>query len=620
MSEQTPTPQFTELGLPDPILRSLKQLGYETPSPIQAQSIPAVMQGNNIIGQAQTGTGKTAAFALPILANIDLKQTNPQALVLAPTRELAIQVAEAFQVYARYLKNFHVLPIYGGADMRSQLRALKRGTHVVVGTPGRILDHLGRKSLKLDELKTVVLDEADEMLRMGFIDDVDTILAETPDSRQTALFSATMPDRIRQIAKRHVQDPVMIKIAAKTATVDTIDQSFLIVNQGDKLDALTRYLEVEDSEGIIIFVRTREATVTVAERLNARGYGAAAINGDMSQPIREKTIARFKKGNMDVLVATDVAARGIDVDRISHVINYDIPYDSEAYVHRIGRTGRAGRKGKALLFVQPRERRLLGIIEKATKQKLTPWQKPTAQELAQQRKLRLTEDIASRLENNVANIYHQMIEELCESLGQPAEQIAAALLADKFSLEQLAPPEERKKPRRERDRKNHSKHDHNNFDNNSFDNKRFEQDKPRRERSNKDSIPFEQYRIEAGTDHEVQAKDIVGALANEAGLERDYIGRIELNEQYSTVGLPPGMPKEIFQLLQKVRVKGQPMRISKIGAAKSTGKKKKTSDHKPTAKRKPRTKPNAKSNRKKSAKKPIGKPKSKSSKKKKPKK
>ncbi|MDG2079654.1 MAG: DEAD/DEAH box helicase, partial [Pseudomonadales bacterium] len=299
---------FSDLDLPEPLLRSLKKLGYETPSPIQAKAIPTVMDGKNIIGQAQTGTGKTAAFALPILANIDLKQNSPQALVLAPTRELAIQVAEAFQVYARYMKNFHVLPIYGGADMRGQLRSLSRGAHVVVGTPGRLLDHLRRKSLKLDKLKTVVLDEADEMLRMGFIDDVDTILAETPDTRQTALFSATMPDRIRQIAKRHVSEPVLIKIEAKTATVDTIDQSFLIVNQGEKLDAMTRYLETEETEGIIVFVRTREATVTLAEKLNARGYSAAAINGDISQPMREKTIARLKKSTLDILVATDVAA------------------------------------------------------------------------------------------------------------------------------------------------------------------------------------------------------------------------------------------------------------------------------------------------------------------------
>jgi len=566
---------FSDLGLPDALLRSLKQLGYETPSPIQAKAIPTVLDGKNIIGQAQTGTGKTAAFALPILAKIDLKQTSPQALVLAPTRELAIQVAEAFQVYARYMKDFHVLPIYGGADMRGQLRSLSRGAHVVVGTPGRLLDHLRRKSLKLDQLKTVVLDEADEMLRMGFIDDVDTILAETPDTRQTALFSATMPDRIRQIAKRHVGDPVLIKIAAKTATVDTIDQSFVIVNQGDKLDALTRYLETQETEGIIIFVRTREATVTVAEKLSARGYSAGAINGDISQPMREKTIARLKKGSLDLLVATDVAARGIDVERVSHVINYDIPYDSEAYVHRIGRTGRAGRLGKALLFVQPRERRLLGIIEKDTKQKLKAWEKPTAQQLADQRKTKLAEDLAARIDNKVPDIYHKMVIDLCAALEQPAEQIAAALLSDKFPLEQIAPPPESKKPRRERDdsrgersngRERNSRRDSNDRDSGGRDSGR--ERSPRRERSersNKSAIPFEQYRIEAGRDHGAQAKDIVGALANEAGLDRDHIGRIELNGDHSIVGLPPGMPKDIYQLLQKVRVKGQPMQLSRTG-------------------------------------------------------
>lgn len=578
---------FSDLDLPEPLLRSLKKLGYETPSPIQAKAIPSVMDGKNIIGQAQTGTGKTAAFALPILANIDLKQSSPQALVLAPTRELAIQVAEAFQVYARYMKNFHVLPIYGGADMRGQLRSLSRGAHVVVGTPGRLLDHLRRKSLKLDKLKTVVLDEADEMLRMGFIDDVDTILAETPDTRQTALFSATMPDRIRQIAKRHVSEPVLIKIEAKTTTVDTIDQSFLIVNQGEKLDAMTRYLETEETEGIIVFVRTREATVTLAEKLNARGYSAAAINGDISQPMREKTIARLKKSTLDILVATDVAARGIDVERVSHVINFDIPYDSEAYVHRIGRTGRAGRLGKALLFVQPRERRLLGIIEKDTKQKLNAWQKPTAQQLADQRKSKLAEDLSERLNNKVADVYHKMVADLCESLEQPAEQIAAALLSDKFPLEQIAPPPESKKPRRERnsrDRDNRRERD-NSRERSGRDSGNRERS-PRRERSDKSSIPFEQYRIEAGRDHGAQAKDIVGALANEAGLDREHIGRIELNDNHSLVGLPPGMPKDIYQLLQKVRVKGQPMKLSRVTGGESN---RDDAPRKKLSSRKPRT-------------------------------
>ena len=554
---------FADLDLPDALLRAIKQLGYESPSPIQGKSIPILLEGKNIIGQAQTGTGKTAAFALPILANIDLKQTAPQALVLAPTRELAIQVAEAFQVYARHMKGFHVLPIYGGADMRGQLRALKRGAHVVVGTPGRILDHLGRKSLKLNELKTVVIDEADEMLSMGFIDAVDTILAETPETRQTALFSATMPDRIRQIAKRHVESPAHIKIKAKTTVVDTIEQAFLIINHGEKLDALTRYLETETTEGVIIFVRTREATVTVAEKLNARGYIAAAINGDISQPIREKTIARLKKSQLDILVATDVAARGIDVERISHVINFDIPYDSEAYVHRIGRTGRAGRAGKALLFVQPRERRLLGIIEKDTKQKLNSWEKPSAKQMAEQRKTKLAEVLAAKLETNLPSVYHQWVEELCQKLELPAEQLAAALLSEQFSLEQLLPPPETKKPRREKPPRN----DRGDRTERASRTERGERKprKPRRE----DNIALEKYRIEAGHDHGVQPKDIVGALANEAGIDREYIGRIELNDDHSLVGLPPGMPKDIFQLLQKVRVKGQPMRLSRAQAGNS---------------------------------------------------
>lgn len=577
---------FADLGLPDPLLRAIKQLGYESPSPIQEKSIPILLDGSNIIGQAQTGTGKTAAFALPILAKIDLKQTAPQALVLAPTRELAIQVAEAFQVYARHMKNFHVLPIYGGADIRGQLRSLKRGAHVVVGTPGRILDHLGRKSLKLNELKTVVLDEADEMLRMGFIDDVDTILAETPEARQTALFSATMPDRIRQIAKRHVKSPILIKIEAKTTVVDTIEQAFLIVNQNEKIDALTRYLETEETEGVIVFVRTREATVTVAEKLNARGYVAAAINGDISQPIREKTISRLKKSQLDILVATDVAARGIDVERISHVINFDIPYDSEAYVHRIGRTGRAGRSGKALLFVQPRERRLLGIIEKDTKQKLNGWEKPTAKQMAEQRKSKLAEVLAAKIEGELPPIYHQWISELSTSLTLSAEQLAAALLSELYSLEQLLPPPESKKPRREKPSR-----DERNDRGSRSERGEKKQRKPRRE----DSVELEKYRIEAGHNHGVQPKDIVGALANEAGIDREYIGRIELNDDHSLVGLPPGMPKDIFQLLQKVRVKGQPMRLSRTQNTDKKTPQKPTTDKKDTAVKRKKPSPNTES-------------------------
>ena len=365
MSEETNLPSFSELGLPDYLLRTLASVGYESPSPIQAATIPPLMAGRDVLGQAQTGTGKTAAFALPILAKLDMKQFKPQALVLAPTRELAIQVAEAFQRYAQQIPDFHVLPVYGGQGYGAQLHGLARGTHVVVGTPGRIKDHLARGTLDLSQLKVVVLDEADEMLRMGFIDDVESILQKTPDTRQVALFSATMPAPIRRIAQTHLKSPEEVTIRSSTSTVKAIRQRYWLVSGVHKLDALTRILEAEAFEAMIVFARTKLGTEELAERLQARGFAAAAINGDLIQAQREKTIARLKEGQLDILVATDVAARGLDVERISHVLNYDIPYDSEAYVHRIGRTGRAGRSGDAILFVTPRERHLLRAIERA---------------------------------------------------------------------------------------------------------------------------------------------------------------------------------------------------------------------------------------------------------------
>ena len=441
---------FLKLGISKELDKSIKQLGYETPTPIQKKSIPPLIGGKNIIGQAQTGTGKTAAFALPILTRINIQKSIPQALILTPTRELAIQVAEAFQAYARHLKGFHVLPIYGGADIRIQLRGLKRGAHIIVGTPGRMLDHLNRKSLSLGNIKTLVLDEADEMLRMGFIEDVETILSKIPESRQIVLFSATMPARIQQVAKNHVQDPAIIKIKSKTETVEAITQEFIIIRQNEKIGYLTDYLESEDFDGVIIFVRTREATLTVAEKLNARGYVTAAINGDISQSIREKTISRLKKSKIDILVATDVAARGIDVERISHIVNFDIPYDSESYVHRIGRTGRAGRKGKALLFVQPREKHLLNIIEKTNKKKIRLWKKPSEKELVEKKILGLKKNLGKLLESPTPQIYDQLINDLCGSLNRSAKDIAIALLYDKFSPESLKTSVEKiekKKPR-----------------------------------------------------------------------------------------------------------------------------------------------------------------------------
>ncbi|MEM9163095.1 MAG: DEAD/DEAH box helicase, partial [Cyanobacteria bacterium P01_F01_bin.4] len=385
MSEVSTISRFDELALADPILKAIEQVGYESPSPIQAESIPPLLEGRDLLGQAQTGTGKTAAFALPLLSRLDLNVRKPQLLVLTPTRELALQVAEAVQTYARFLKGFHIIPIYGGQSMGMQLRQLNRGAHTVVGTPGRILDHLRRKTLDLSQLSAVVLDEADEMLRMGFLEDVETILKQTPEQRQVALFSATMSKPIKQIAQRYLQDPVEVRIKSKTATVSTITQRYWEVAGLHKLDALTRILEVEDFEAMLVFVRTKNATAELTEKLEARGYSCAMLSGDIKQVQREKTVDRLKNGSLDIVVATDVAARGLDVDRITHVVNYDVPYDTETYVHRIGRTGRAGRTGNAILFVTPREKRMLRAIERATRQPIEAMQVPSRADIVDRR-------------------------------------------------------------------------------------------------------------------------------------------------------------------------------------------------------------------------------------------
>ncbi len=368
---------FRDLALSEPVLRALTDVGYESPSPIQAATIPVLLSGADMLGQAQTGTGKTAAFALPALTRIDLSKHEPQVLVLVPTRELALQVSEAFLRYAAHLKGFHVLPIYGGQSYQPQLNALRRGVHVVVGTPGRVIDHMNRGTLKLTGLTMLVLDEADEMLRMGFVDAVESILEQTPPQRQVTLFSATLPAPIRRIAAKHLRSPVEVTIKSKTSTATNIRQRYWIVSGMHKLDALTRILEAEIFDGMLVFTRTKQATVELAEKLEARGFSAAPLNGDIPQPQRERTVARLKTGQIDIVVATDVAARGLDVDRISHVVNYDVPYDTESYVHRIGRTGRAGRKGEAILFIAPRERNMLRAIERATRQVIEPMNLPT---------------------------------------------------------------------------------------------------------------------------------------------------------------------------------------------------------------------------------------------------
>jgi ATP-dependent RNA helicase DeaD len=553
---------FTDLGLSSPVLKAIQAVGYEAPSPIQAAAIPVLMEGGDIIGMAQTGTGKTAAFALPLLSRLDIKQNDPQVLVLAPTRELAIQVAEAFQKYASEIPGFHVLPIYGGQDMSTQLRQLKRGVHVVVGTPGRVMDHLRRGSLNLDNLKSLVLDEADEMLRMGFIDDVEWILEHIPETRQTALFSATMPREIRNVAEKYLTNPQEIKIASNQQTGDNIEQVYWMVSGINKLDALTRILEVEPFEGMIIFVRTKTATVELAEKLEARGYSAAPLNGDMNQQLRERTIERLKSGKLDIVIATDVAARGIDVERISHVVNYDIPYDSEAYVHRIGRTGRAGRTGKAILFVAPREKRLLSTIERATRKPITLMELPSGATVTKHRIDQFTQQITNALtEQSDLSFFNDLLAEYSNKNDVSPELIASALA---YLLQKERPLQVKftdvKPERSERSRDDRGGRDERGSRDRSERTSRDE--KPRRERSERSDENMQRYRIEVGRNHEARPGDIVGAIANEAGIESRFIGHIKLFDEFSTVDLPMGMPKEVLAQLKKVRVRNRPLNIS----------------------------------------------------------
>lgn len=546
-----PVTHFSEFALIAPVLQAVDEIGYEAPSPIQAASIPPLLEGRDLLGQAQTGTGKTAAFALPLLSRIDLSSRNVQAMVLTPTRELAIQVAEAIQGYARHLPDFRILPVYGGQGMGTQLRQLQRGVHVVVGTPGRVMDHLRRETLRLDALTMVVLDEADEMLNMGFLEDVDWILGHTPPGRQVALFSATMPKQIQQVARRHLQNPAEIRIAAKTTTVETIRQRYWQVSGLHKLDALTRILEVEEFDAMIIFVRTKTETVTLAERLEARGYACAALNGDIPQPQREQTVEKLKRGGLDIVVATDVAARGLDVERISHVINYDIPYDTEAYVHRIGRTGRAGRKGEAILFVAPRERRMLQAIERATRQPIEAMILPTREAVTDRRVARFKQLITDTLQSQELDRFEAVIGSYQSEHDVGLSEVAAALaylvqrdrpLAMEPEVEAPAAPT---RPPAERGRKP------------------GEGKKGQREQRVSE-VPMETFRIDVGRDHGVETKNIVGAIANEANIESRYIGRIKLHDTYTTVDLPQGLPKELLQHLKKVRVCGRQLNLSRL--------------------------------------------------------
>ena len=542
----TTTVTFDDLGLSPAVLGALAEVGYEAPSPIQAATIPVLLAGHDMLGQAQTGTGKTAAFALPVLSRIEVRRGPPQCIVLVPTRELAIQVAEAFQRYASQIKGFHVLPIYGGQSYTPQLMSLKRGAHVVVGTPGRVMDHIKRGTLDLGGVTCLVLDEADEMLQMGFVDDVEWILEQTPATRQIALFSATLPAPIRRIAQRHLREPVEVTIASRTSTATNIRQRYWIVSGVHKLDALTRILEAEPFDAMLVFARTKQSTVELAERLEARGFAVAALNGDMQQKERERTVTRLKGGQLDILVATDVAARGLDVERISHVVNYDVPYDTESYVHRIGRTGRAGRNGEAILFVTPRERNMLRYIERATRSPLEPMDLPTVADVNEQRVARFRQRITEALAAGQGEPFLSLIEEFEREQDVPAIEIAAALasllqggspllLKEKSVDATAAAADSRAAPA-------------------------FAAPPEGAERLSDEDT--DTYRLEVGYVHGVKPGNIVGAIANVSGLEGRQIGHVDIREDHTFVGLPKGMPAPVLAELGKTRVAGQMLRMS----------------------------------------------------------
>jgi ATP-dependent RNA helicase DeaD len=519
-------PTFAELGLDPRVEKVLREVGYESPSAIQAEAIPPLLEGKHVVGLAQTGTGKTAAFALPILSRIDLSQSTPQVLVLAPTRELALQVSEAFGRYAAHLKGLHVLPVYGGQGYGVQLSALRRGVHVVVGTPGRVMDHLEKGTLDLSELRFVVLDEADEMLNMGFAEDVETILAGTPDDKQLALFSATIPPQIRRIIKKYAPGATEITVKSSSSTATNVTQRYLKVAHPQKLDALTRILEVENFDGMIIFVRTKNATEELAERLRARGFAAAAINGDVAQVQRERTIDQLRKGKLDILVATDVAARGLDVERISHVINHDIPTDTESYVHRIGRTGRAGRSGQAISFVTPRENYLLRAIEKANRTTLEQMSLPTVEDVNAFRVAKFTEAITQALGDPQLGLFKELVQAYEQEHDVPAADIAAAIAVlsqdgEPLFLEDM--PEPKTSERRER---------------------------------REPAGGLVRWRISVGKRHRVEPRQIVGALANEGGLKRADFGRIDIKPNFSLVELPPDLSQETLDKLADTRISG----------------------------------------------------------------
>lgn len=581
---------FASLGLPFNILRTVEELGYEIPSAIQQQAIPFLLEGRDVLGLAQTGTGKTAAFALPILARTDANARTPQVLVLAPTRELAQQVSAAIETYAKHVPGIRTTCIYGGQDFSTQFRALKNGPQFVVGTPGRVMDHIRRGTLKLDEIKAVVLDEADEMLRMGFIDDVNWILEHVPAQRQVALFSATMPRQIKEVADKHLNSPVEVRIETKTATNEKITQAFWLVRDTDKNEALLRICETHDMDAMMIFVRTKQATEEVADFLRNSGYKCEALNGDVAQAQRERAVDRLKKGQIDIVVATDVAARGLDVERISHVINYDIPYDAESYVHRIGRTGRAGRTGNAILFVRPRERRMLSTIERVTRQKITEMQLPSADDVNAKRRERFKDRVLASMEGLDIEIFKGIINEIItENENLSAVEVAAALAQMGQGAKRLFIREGERKAYVERENNRGERSDRGSRDGRGRDDRggRGRDDRGGRgERPGRPdladkvldinpmplkdnpSIAMNRYKLAVGYKDGVKPGNIVGAIANEANIESKFIGHIEIFDGFATVDLPDSMPKEVLEHLKKTRICGRPLNIENLAHAK----------------------------------------------------
>ncbi len=592
--------RFSDLNLPEEICSALRSSGYEFPTAIQAATIPAMGEGRDVLGQAQTGTGKTAAFALPLLSRINVENPATQVLVLTPTRELAIQVSESFQRYAQHMRGLRVAPIYGGAAYATQIHALQRGCHVVVGTPGRVMDHMRENRLRIDTLQCLVLDEADEMLRMGFVDDVQWILDQTPPKRQIALFSATMPSAIREIADKYLKDPHVISIDSQQRTAETIRQRFVLVEHRSKFEALLRILEAEDHEGMIIFVKTKIATVELADNLTKMGHTAVALNGDIAQTQRERTVEQLKQGVFNILVATDVAARGLDVQRITHVINYDLPVDSEAYVHRIGRTGRAGRSGEAIVFIAPRQRGFLREIDRAAGQMIQPMAIPTAKEINEMRVNRFKSKIAkvcqeNQTPNSQFTLFEKLIEQCIADNELTPTKIASALAmiiqGDKPFL--VDDPNDKRTRRRDTFADDNGRSDgrgdnrsDNRRDPREMRGARDERMPQRDDRSNRapaernsyskdraegpraggqdSGYEMERFRVEVGRAHGVRPGNLVGAIANEAGLEASHIGQIAIFDEFSTVDLPAGMPREVFKVLGRAWVVGRQLRISKL--------------------------------------------------------